>query len=270
MVRVPCEGPEPTGYLQRNETTSQTMGYTFYGDLLGVGGLYGLSPKVAAEKLNEFYNTVFLNLDEAWQRRTRAQVMMFSDSFFMWSDSDEEGALTQLGWLYLKLLHKGLLLRGSIVDGTLRFEPRLERRNFEKRLPRDDTLARALVLEKSHKGARLLIESRLAVRMLRRNVSWQSADGYIREPRPRNPHVPYESSLRRISPTPEGGCYEYLHFWAPERQLNHDRTDYAATRRELRAIGKMLSDTAGMHYRETVRLLGRCQSRHKFTDNVLP
>ncbi|WP_157118764.1 hypothetical protein, partial [Azohydromonas lata] len=219
-------------------TLGNLMGYTFYGDLLGISAMYKLSPGLAKEKLNEFYSTTFLNVDNEWISASGSRIMMFSDSFFMWG-SDERGALRELGLLYLKLLHRGLLLRGAIVDGVLEFEPRLERDNFQKFLPNDDTLARAVGLESTHKGARLLIESDLAVRLLQSVPSWQSADGYVREPKPGNSHLEYKSPLRRISPTPEGHCYEYLYFWAPDRHLNHHATDYDAKRRELEEIQKM-------------------------------
>lgn len=245
------------------------MGYTFYGDLLGISGMYKLSPSLAKEKLNEFYSTTFFNIDDTWVANSGSRIMMFSDSFFMWG-SDEQGALRELGLLYLKLLHRGLLLRGSIVDGALEFEPRLERENFQKFLPNDDTLARAVGLESTHKGARLLVESALAVRLLQSTPSWQSADGYVRDPQPRNPYIDYVSPLRRIAPTPEGLCYEYLYFWAPDRDLNHHETDYDAKRRELEEIQRMLKEEVSVHYKETISLLKRCQARHSFTDIRVP
>lgn len=245
------------------------MGYTFYGDLLGISGMYKLSPNLAKEKLNEFYNTTFNNVDATWIDNSNTKIMMFSDSFFMWGN-DEQGALHELGLLYLKLLHRGMLLRGAMVDGVLEFDPRLERGNFQKFLPKDDTLARAVGLESTHKGARLLIESQLAVRLLGTVPSWQSADGYVRDTRPITPDIVYENSLRRIAPTPEGHCYEHLYFWAPNRELNHDSTDYDVKRRELEEIQKMLKEDVAVHYKETVSLLKRCQSRHAFTDKKFP
>ena len=81
------------------------MGYTFYGDLLGISGMYKLSPGLAKDRLNEFYNTTFYNVDSDWITNSGSKIMMFSDSFFVWGE-DEEGALRELGLLYLKLLHK--------------------------------------------------------------------------------------------------------------------------------------------------------------------
>ena len=243
------------------------MGYTFYGDLLGISGMYKLSPGLAKEKLSEFYSITFRNVDEQWTLNSDSQIMMFSDSFPM-RGSDEESALLKLGLLYLKLLDQGLLLRGAIVDGALGFEPRLERNNFEKFLPNDDTLARAVGLESTHKGARLLIESALAVRLLQEFPSWQSADGYVREPQPLNSNLKYESPLRRIAPTPEGYCYEYLYFWDPEQYLNQQATDYDTKRRELEEIQKMLKEDVSVHYKETVSLLKRCRARDVLTNKM--
>ncbi len=38
------------------------MDFTYYGDLLGISGLYKLSPSIAHSKLNDFYNTTFFSL----------------------------------------------------------------------------------------------------------------------------------------------------------------------------------------------------------------
>jgi hypothetical protein len=245
------------------------MNYTFYGDLLGISGMYKLSPNLAKERLNEFYSTTFYNVDDEWLKQDDGKIMMFSDSFFMWG-SDAEGALRELGLLYLKLLHKGLLLRGAIVSGSLQFEPRIVRKDFEKYLPQDDTLARAVGLESTHKGARLFVESQLAVALLANVPEWQSVDGYIREPRPNTTSISYDSPLRRISPTPENTCYEYLYFWGPDRTLNHHKTDYDKKRAELDEIQKMLKEDVATHYKETSSLLKRCEHRHSFTDKELP
>ncbi|HBB98242.1 MAG TPA: hypothetical protein DC054_22890 [Blastocatellia bacterium] len=54
--------------------------FTFYGDLLGVGAAYQLSPTLAYERLNDFYNTVFSYLYETTQEGRSLKVYMFSDS----------------------------------------------------------------------------------------------------------------------------------------------------------------------------------------------
>lgn len=239
------------------------MRYTFYGDLLGISGLYRLSPHLAYQKLNEFYNTTFQNIDENWCEESDTQIMMFSDSFFMWGN-DAEGALLQLSNLYLSLLRKGLLLRGAIVDGLLQFDPRLERKNFRKMLPEDDTLARAVGLESTHKGARLLVEGALANKLLDEYENWLTFDGYIRHRVP-DSIIPCESVLRRISPTPEGFSYEFLYFWECNGAMNPEEMDYNARISELSAIQSMLKDEVGIHYQETVKLIKRSKSRHEHT-----
>ena len=245
------------------------MEFTYYGDLLGVSGLYKLSPKIAYEKLNEFYNTTFFSINSDWINQCNGQIMMFSDSFFMWGN-DAEGALRELSLLYIKLLHKGLLLRGAIVKGRLEFDPRLQREDFQKFLPKDDTLARAVGLESTHKGARLLIESSLANDLLERIPNWATAHGYIQNTCPNNPFIRYESMLRRIAPTPEGYCYELLYFWAYHQDLNHADVDYKTKRQELQEVYKMLKKDVGVHYNETIGLLKRCQYRHEYTNKNMP
>ena len=58
------------------------------------------------------------------------------------------------------------MLRGAMVEHALQKEPRVEAKHFRKFLPTNDTLARAVGLEKTVKGARLLIEPTLAARLL--------------------------------------------------------------------------------------------------------
>ena len=56
------------------------MGFTYYGDLLGVSGYYKLSPGLAKNKLDEFYNTVFSSLSDYCKAHRNDHVHMFSDS----------------------------------------------------------------------------------------------------------------------------------------------------------------------------------------------
>jgi hypothetical protein len=167
--------------------------------------------------------------------------------------------------LYTNLLHKGILLRGAIVAGELQFEPRVTRDNFEKLLPQDDTLARAVGLESTQKGARLLIENSLAQALLVDEPDWLTHEGYLRNVSSSHA-TPYESVLRRITPTPDGSAYELLYFWVCNRNLNHQQTDYRRKRDELNEIKKMVRDDIGEHYKETIGLLSRCESRQLFTD----
>ena len=127
------------------------MGFTYYGDLLGISGYYKLGGEIAKERLNNFCNTCFFSLSDYCRANPSAQVTMFSDSILFTGDNAEEG-LEELQRMYIKLLHKGLLLRGAIVSGKLNFENRLTLDNFQKMLPKDDTLARAVGLESTKKG----------------------------------------------------------------------------------------------------------------------
>jgi hypothetical protein len=235
--------------------------FTFYGDLLGVGAAYQLSSALAYERLNEFYNTVFSFLFEKTQEGRNLKVYMFSDSVLIYGKQVER-VLPQLQKIYLELFRKGLLLRGAIVDGRLRTEPRLEGDNFRKFLPKNDTLARAVGLEKTHKGARLLISPKLAESLLGRNRDWLTVDGYIR-----NAHREVETTsvLRRICPTPTGIAYELLYFWDPASPLS----DYAAEKSTMNEIAQFLDVEAATHYRETISLLERSELRDMRTRQLL-
>jgi hypothetical protein len=170
------------------------MEFTFYGDMLGMSSIYRLSPTRAFEKLNEFYNTTFSSIEEQWAVNDNFEAFMFSDSLLAYGDNAET-ALERLSLIYMNLLHKGLLLRGAMVKGRLAFDPRLERHDFRKMLPKDDTLARAVGLERSQKGARLVVESQLAQVLLQNVPDWLTHDGYVRHPCV--PSMPHEHILRR-------------------------------------------------------------------------
>ncbi len=251
------------------------MGFTFYGDLLGISGYYKLSPKIAKDKLDEFYNTVFFSLSDYCNQRDDVHVHMFSDSILFYGD-DSLSALEQLQRVYVKLIHKGILLRGAIVNGKLSFQIRTELLNFEKKLPDDDCLARAVGLESTKKGARLLIEPNLAESLLSEYPEWLTHEGYINTHghsiMPNRNHytgVSYESILRRISPTPDQDSYEYLFFWICHSSLGHNDIDYEVKINDLDEIKSMLSENVSNHYGETIALLKRCNKRQNFTKKAL-
>jgi hypothetical protein len=239
--------------------------FTYYGDLLGISGYYRLNPRVAKEKLNQFYDITFESLSEYCQLNNMATVEMFSDSLLFYGN-DVVSALEQLHSVYARLIYRGLLLRGAVVKGKLRFEPRLTYENYDKKLPQDDTLARAMGLENTKKGSRLLIENQLAADLLDENQEWLTQEGYVMSFN--NAHyvqIPEDSMLRRISPTPEQDAYEYLYFWmSPEHRtfLNLSRE---FTARDLEVLKLMTSESIGIHYRETMELLKRCRTRQKVT-----
>jgi hypothetical protein len=251
------------------------MGFTYYGDLLGISGYYKLSSRIAKEKLNEFYNTVFYSLSDYCNANNDVNVHMFSDSLLFYGD-DPISALEELHRVYVKLIHKGLLLRGAMVNGRLSFQIRTDLRNFEKQLPDDDSLARAVGLESTKKGARLLIEPLLAENMLSGHPEWLTQEGYINSQGNSNIptrnlyiRVPYESVLRRITPTPDQDAYECLYFWVCHRDFRHHDIDYEVRLEDLEEIKGMLGENISIHYRDTIDLLRRCNKRQKFTDKVL-
>ena len=245
------------------------MGFTYYGDLLGISGYYKLSPKLAKEKLNAFYNTVFFSLSDYCKDNLNIQVHMFSDSILFYGD-DSISALEQLHRVYVKLIHKGLLLRGAIVDGRLDFQIRTELENFEKQLPQDDTLARAVGLESTKKGARLLIEPKFAESILSDHSEWLTIEGYVNHQH-EQPYslVRYSDIKKRIIPTPEQDAYECLYFWICHAEMEPQNIDYEVKIKDLEEIKGMLGENISVHYKDTIDLLRRCNKRQIFTQKAL-
>ena len=230
------------------------MQYTFYGDLLGIGSAYKLGPRAAYDKLNVFYNETFHTLD-AFCDITGNEVEMFSDSLFI-KGNNAATAISDIALVFSNLLRKGLLLRGAIVRGKLNFDIRLTKPNFAKRLPDDDTLARAAGLEKMQKGARFLIEPQLANELLDTVPAWRTHEGYLQ-----SIHSPVDDSLRRICPTPDSMSFEYLYYWSDGIEIE----EYATKEKDLKDIMAMYDKASREHYEETIALLGRSRHRHKTT-----
>ena len=153
------------------------------------------------------------------------------------------------------------------MRGRLTWDPRLERRRFKKMLPADDTLARAVGLESTQKGARFIIESQLARELLSSTPAWLTQDGYVRQVS--DSGITYEHILRRISPTPDSTAYEVLYFWFCGGDLDHLQMDYRERVEELMEIQRMVGDNVGEHYKATIDLLKRCESRQKYTNKKL-
>lgn len=230
------------------------MQYTFYGDLLGIGSAYKLGPRTAYDKLNAFYNETFHTLD-AFCDISGNDVEMFSDSLFIKGD-DAASAIVDIALVFSNLLRKGLLLRGAIVSGKLNFDTRLTKPNFAKRLPDDDTLARAAGLEKMQKGARFLIEPQLANELLSTVPDWRTHEGYLRSIR-----SIANDSLRRICPTPDSTSFEYLYYWSTGVEIG----EYATRTKDLKDIMAMCDKASREHYEETISLIERSRHRHKTT-----
>jgi hypothetical protein len=143
--------------------------------------------------------------------------------------------------------------------------------NYIKSLPQDDTLARAVGLEKSQKGGRLLIEVDLAKALLSHKKEWLTIYSYIRDTqKSNNSFIDYDNILRRISQTPDNKSYELLYFWVCHNQLEPADIDYEMKKNELNEIFKMLTDKIAEHYKETIKLLDRCQRRQNYTREWLP
>lgn len=248
-----------------NSSEGKNMEFTYYGDLLGVSSFYRLSPEIAYRRINDFYDTTFASLSEFLDKhQDRINVVMFSDSILMWGD-DAQGAMVELHRLYNQLLTKGLYLRGAMVDGKLLNDPRFELKNFKKSLlPSNDTLARAVGLEKTQKGARFLIENKLAQKMLKDHYSdWLLNEGYIQNPD--KPQSALTDPLRRIAPTPDCIAYEFLYFWSCPPSKERTPADYSLMRKQLDSASKMTSRVFAEHYKETLELIKRCEERQNFT-----
>lgn len=152
-----------------------------------------------------------------------------------------------------------------MVKGRLEFEPRITIENFEKMLPKENTIARAVGLESTHKGSRLLIENNLATDLLDNHQQWLTSEGYIRNV---CQNVRTKDILRRICPTPNNSTYELLYFWICSNNSNRISTDYDSKKKELQKISKILKSEIAEHYKETIDLLDRCKTRQRLTEQI--
>jgi hypothetical protein len=184
---------------------------------------------------------------------------MFSDSVVMWGSHGTE-ILKLLQQVYLDLIKKNLLLRGALVDAALMKEPRVEVRHFRKFLPTNDTLARAVGLEKTVKGARLLIEPLLAGKLLTTHPEWLTLEGYMEH---LCPNVPVSDVLRRICPSPSGASYELLYFWGESTADDNGIAD------RLKEVAEFQDAYVADHLRETLKVLRRSEMRRKRTEQLV-
>ena len=92
------------------------MGFTFYGDLLGISSMYKLSASVAHEKLNDFYNTTFFSINDAWERQYKVRTMMLSDSLLITGNAPPESTLEQLLLVYSQI--NASQFRGLLINPT--------------------------------------------------------------------------------------------------------------------------------------------------------
>ena len=217
-----------------------------------------MSPVVAQLKLQEFYSETFNILKDFVAQNNKNSVEMFSDSLFV-VGADPFVGLKLLGLLNTKLLKKDILLRGAMVKGTLEFEPRVTIKNFSKRLPKDDILAKAAGLEKSHKGARLLIENKLVEILMAECPNWLTNSGYFRT---KNKQPLNHRLLRKIAPTPDDQSYEYLYFWTDDIQSS----DFSNRTKHLLKIASLQESPGNEHYQATSKLITRCEARYNETN----
>jgi hypothetical protein len=250
-----------TKYCNFSRNDELMAGFTFYGDLLGIGAAYQLSTQAAYEKLNRFYSIVFERL-QGLCRHEGLKVNLFSDSVLIWGDNPVE-ILVPLEGVYRELFRHNALLRGAMVEDKLERDPRVEVKNLQKFLPTNDTLARAVGLEESTKGARLLISSKLGQDLLADVAPWRTVEGYISDA---HAEIPVNSILRRICPSPEGKSYELLYFWSTDQV---DEFNYTEGKASLREISKYLLPPQAIHYRQTIGVIERSEARERHTRRAL-
>jgi hypothetical protein len=223
--------------------------FTFCGDLVGTSSVYSNAPDVAFDTLSQFYNTVFIEL-ESYQSKNRDErkVYMFSDSLIITGDNFED-FIRSMCRVYMGMLNSAILLRGGMVAGLLEFDPRRTRENFEKNLPLGDVLARANGLEKSVKGARFVIESKIGQKVLESMKNWLTLQGYIRDP--------FEGKdmllERSVAPLASGGGYEVLYPVYCKHITSDDLVKLDIDK--LRYLEAASPPEVAIHYTETLRLL---------------
>lgn len=94
-----------------------------------------------------------------------------------------------------------------MVGGLLDFESIIQLDNFKKELPRTDVLFRAVKLEKSYKGSRLLIEKELAQNILP-SEWYYTFDEYEENVLIHRDDTPVNSFKRKIAPNQDSLAYQ--------------------------------------------------------------
>lgn len=179
---------------------------------------------------------------------------MFSDSLLI-SGVDCWTLLEKIRELYMSLIRKGILLRGSMVKGKLNFESRRELGNFKKMLPINNVLAEAHGLEGTQKGSRFLLHKSLAEDILGKDNPWLTQEGYCWN---NNLIFQNEDLLRRISPTPDNKSYEILYFLNNNLLIEED-CDFI--KQKLKEVMRMVIPKIAEHYKETINLIDRSKFR---------
>jgi hypothetical protein len=231
---------------------SDQIPFTYYGDLLGVSNFYRIDPDTAYKKLSFFYNETFQIFRQLERINSYdLRVFLFSDSMFI-SGTLLEPTLRHLAYLYSILFQNNLLLRGAIVHGQLTFDPRMELNNMVKQLPEGDVLFRAVELEKRNKGARLVMEKRLAQMILPQK--WFTTEGYIQSRV--DPEIPKDSIKRKIRTTPTWGAYEFLWPLIDIEEFNGKRVKfyYPEYLEKINQLKRIVPEEASINIKETKKL----------------
>jgi hypothetical protein len=221
--------------------------FTFYGDLVAISSIYAAAPQTAYKHLNTFYNEVFFGLEGFYKDHADREIEMFSDSLVV-KGPDFHDFVTVIAPIYMNLLAKGLMLRGALVRGRLKYDVRLEKVNFSKRLPDSDVLARAVALERKVKGARFVVEREIAELYLHGYPEWHTLHGYCTNRRLGQHDL---SIQRALVPLPDGGAYEFLYPVIADQ----DKATLESRMSESDYIASALPAEFSVHYVETKRML---------------
>ncbi len=244
--------------------------FTFYGDLLGISNLYLIDKAIAYQKLDQFYNDVYHYFHQFSRTFTTTEldIFLFSDSLFI-TGAKFETALSHLARLYYDLFAKQIFLRGVFVCGRLDFDPRITVRNLKKMLPKTDVLYRAITLEKTVKGARLLIEKELAKKILPNE--WLTDELYQKNVVKIN--YPHDDIRRKIVLHKEWKSYEYLWPWSDGIGIHGVDIDSAMAMimNPQKALSKLKTRVPSLveeHYDETISLFTLSKIRRDITDSA--
>ena len=254
----------------QTDTGLDNIEFTYYGDLLGISNLYSIDKEIAHKKLDDFYNSVWSTFKNAAIKfkKPNLSIFLFSDSIFI-TGRKLKTTLILLAELYYKLFVNKIFLRGAIVKGKLDFDPRIELENITKQLPRGDVLFRAVTLEKSVKGARLLLEKPIAQSVLPPN--WLTDELYAKNIC--NPKLSIEDFRRRIVLHRGWKCYEYLWTWPTPSFLSDLLGENIDTvlfpKKMLRQLALRMPKSVSCHYRETKELFDIAAYRAGITKNAL-
>jgi len=136
------------------------------------------------------------------------------------------------------------------VEGRLEFQPRLEYENIQKMMPIGDTLYRAVILEKNTDGMRLIIEKKLAQRILppiMYGPFYNFVDPEIIEIFTNHPN---REILTKLKWNPDINAYDYYWFVNDDEHISQNEI------LGLINVGrKFASKKAQIHYAETIKFI---------------